>query len=89
MTKDEIIEQIEHDSLHGALGFFLVTITEDDLEMYLPKTLYKKIKQEGRLKEYTTALADKMYDFFEEHPDWGFGNLLKAVLKEDGFNITE
>lgn len=89
MTKDEIIEQIEHDSLHKALGFFLVTITEDDLEMYLPEPLYKELKQKDKLKEYATILADKMYSYFEEHPDWGFGNLLKAVLKEDGFNITE
>lgn len=82
MTKEEAIKEIEAQSSTGVKGFQVISMDEDDIEMYGDKELKEKFakmtnKQKAKL---LSLLMDEMYDTFEQGDNWGFGNLFRDTM---------
>lgn len=76
------LDKLENDQQKFAVA--VVAISGEDIYMYAPEDIvsqYSRMSETDRLG-FCSRLIDDMRDTFEQHPDWGFGKLLKQVLEE-------
>jgi hypothetical protein len=82
MTAEEAIKEIEAQSRIGVKGFQVISMDEDDIEMYGDKELKERFakmtdKQKAKL---LSLLMDEIYDTMEEAEPYGFGNMFRDTL---------
>lgn len=69
-------------------GYFLTVVDEEDIMVHgTPEQIaaFEAMTVDEK-RDYLDKLADYMQQVFEEHPDFGFSNLLKKtweILKQD------
>ena len=82
MTAEEAIKEIEAQSSTGVKGFQVISMDEDDIEMYGDKELKERFaKMTDKQKEkLLSLLMDEVYDTMEEAEPYGFGNMFRDTL---------
>lgn len=82
MTAEEAIKEIEMQSSTGVKGFQVISMDEDDIEMYGDKELKERFaKMTDRQKaKLLSMLIDEVYDTMEEAESYGFGNIFRDTL---------
>ena len=84
MTAEEAIKEIEAQSNGTCVkGFQVISMCEDDIEMYGDKELKERFaKMTDRQKaKLLSLLMDEVYDTMEEAEPYGFGNMFRDTLK--------
>lgn len=82
MTAEEAIREIEAQSSNGVKGFQVISMDEDDIEMYGDKELKERFaKMTDRQKaKLLSLLMDEVYDTMEQAEPYGFGNMFRDTL---------
>ena len=78
MTKDEAIKYINE--CDENIGFFVIAVSEDDVEFYLDELEQKKFNDmpKKRQTKFLSQIADEMHGEYEDN----FGNKFSQVAKE-------
>ncbi len=82
MTAEEAINEIKKQSEIGINGFQVLSMDEEDVEMYGDDDLKKrfsKMTNEQKAK-MLSLLMDEIYDTMEESEPYGFGNMFRDTL---------
>ena len=82
MTAEEAIMEIKAQSSTGVRGFQVISMDEDDLEVYGDDELKERFskmtdRQKSRL---LSLLMDEVYDTLEESSSYGFGRLFRDTM---------
>ena len=82
MTAEEAIMEIKAQSSTGVRGFQVISMDEDDLEVYGDEELKERFskmtdKQKSRL---LSLLMDEVYGTLEESNSYGFGRLFRDTM---------
>ena len=82
MTAEEAIKEIEAQSSTGVRGFQVISMDEDDLEVYGDEELKERFskmtdRQKSRL---LSLLMDEIYSTLEESGSYGFGRLFRDTM---------
>ena len=82
MTAEEAISEIKRQSANGINGFQVLSMDEEDVEMYGDKELKERFakmtdKQKAKM---LSLLMDEIYDTMEEAEPYGFGNMFRDTL---------
>ncbi len=81
MTKQEAADYIaELDENEN--GIFVTVVQAEDVEQYCDDDFveaFKKMPQERQLK-LLSSLANQCQETLEQHPDYGFGNLVRTAI---------
>ena len=82
MTAEEAIMEIKAQSSTGVRGFQVISMDEDDLEVYGDDELKERFskmtdKQKSRL---LSLLMDEVYGTLEESNSYGFGRLFRDTM---------
>ena len=82
MTAEEAIMEIKAQSSTGVRGFQVISMDEDDLEVYGDDELKERFskmtdRQKSRL---LSLLMDEVYDTLEESNSYGFGRLFRDTM---------
>ena len=82
MTAEEAIMEIKAQSSTGVRGFQVISMDEDDLEVYGDDELKERFskmtdRQKSRL---LSLLMDEVYGTLEESSSYGFGRLFRDTM---------
>ena len=82
MTAEEAIMEIKAQSSTGVRGFQVISMDEDDLEVYGDDELKERFskmtdRQKSRL---LSLLMDEVYGTLEESNSYGFGRLFRDTM---------
>ena len=82
MTAEEAIMEIKAQSSTGVGGFQVISMDEDDLEIYGDEELKERFskmtdRQKSRL---LSLLMDEVYGTLEESNSYGFGRLFRDTM---------
>lgn len=82
MTAEEAIMEIKAQSSTGVRGFQVISMDEDDLEVYGDEELKERFskmtdRQKSRL---LSLLMDEVYGTLEESGSYGFGRLFRDTM---------
>ena len=82
MTAEEAIMEIKAQSSTGVRGFQVISMDEDDLEIYGDDELKERfskmtVKQKAKL---LSLLMDEIYSTLEESGSYGFGRLFRDTM---------
>lgn len=82
MTAEEAIMEIKAQSSTGVRGFQVISMDEDDLEVYGDDELKERFskmtdRQKSRL---LSLLMDEVYGTLEESGSYGFGRLFRDTM---------
>ena len=82
MTAEEAIMEIKAQSSTGVRGFQVISMDEDDLEVYGDDELKERFskmtdRQKSRL---LSLLMDEVYGTLEESNSYGFGKLFRDTM---------
>ena len=82
MTAEEAIMEIKAQSSTGVRGFQVISMDEDDLEIYGDEELKERFskmtdRQKSRL---LSLLMDEVYGTLEESNSYGFGRLFRDTM---------
>ena len=82
MTAEEAIMEIKAQSSTGVRGFQVISMDEDDLEIYGDDELKERFskmtdRQKSRL---LSLLMDEVYGTLEESNSYGFGRLFRDTM---------
>lgn len=80
MNKQEAAEYISE--LDENAGIFVTVVQAEDVEQYCDDDFveaFKKMPQERQLK-LLSSLANQCQETLEQHPDYGFGNLVRTAI---------
>lgn len=82
MTAEEAIMEIKAQSSTGVRGFQVISMDEDDLEVYGDDELKERFskmtdRQKSRL---LSLLMDEIYSTLEESGNYGFGRLFRDTM---------
>lgn len=81
MTKQEAADYIaELDENEN--GIFVTVVQAEDVEQYCDEDFvedFKKMPKERQLK-LLSSLANQCQETLEQHPDYGFGNLVRTAI---------
>ena len=82
MTAEEAIMEIKAQSSTGVRGFQVISMDEDDLEVYGDEELKERFskmtdRQKSRL---LSLLMDEVYGTLEESNSYGFGRLFRDTM---------
>ena len=80
MNKQEAAEYIN--DLDENAGIFVTVVQPEDIEQYCDEDFvdaFKKMPQERQLK-LLSSLANQCQETLEQHPDYGFGNLVRTAI---------
>lgn len=82
MTAEEAIMEIKAQSSTGTRGFQVISMDEDDLEIYGDDELKERFskmtdRQKSRL---LSLLMDEVYGTLEESGSYGFGRLFRDTM---------
>lgn len=82
MTAEEAIMEIKAQSSTGVRGFQVISMDEDDLEVYGDDELKERFskmtdRQKSRL---LSLLMDEIYGTLEESGSYGFGRLFRDTM---------
>lgn len=82
MTAEEAIMEIKAQSSTGVRGFQVISMDEDDLEVYGDDELKERFskmtdRQKSRL---LSLLMDEIYSTLEESNSYGFGRLFRDTM---------
>ena len=82
MTAEEAIMEIKAQSSTGVRGFQVISMDEDDLELYGDDELKERFskmtdRQKSRL---LSLLMDEVYGTLEESNSYGFGRLFRDTM---------
>ena len=82
MNKENAIREILDIAENGELGFQVMSMGREDLELYAPKAWQERIGKmtDEQLKTVCSRLMDEMWEMFEVGDGWGFGELLKDTV---------
>ena len=82
MTAEEAIMEIKAQSSTGVRGFQVISMDEDDLEVYGDDELKERIwKMTDRHKSrLLSLLMDEVYGTLEESNSYGFGRLFRDTM---------
>ena len=84
MTAEEAIKEIEAQSNGTCVkGFQVISMCEDDIEMYGDKELKERFAKmtEWQKEKLLSLLMDEVYETMEESESYGFGNMFRDTLK--------
>ena len=83
MTAEEAIKAIKEIDAQCVSGFQVISMCEDDIEIYGDKELKERFaKMTDRQKaKLLSLLMDEVYDTMEVAEPYGFGNMFRDTLK--------
>lgn len=83
MTAEEAIMEIKAQSSTGVRGFQVISMDEDDLEVYGDEELKERFSKmtEWQKEKLLSLLMDEVYETMEESESYGFGNMFRDTLK--------
>ena len=84
MTKQEAAEYIANLD-EKTSGIFITVVQPEDVEQYCDDEYvedFKKMSPERQLK-LLSSLANQCQEVLEQHPDYGFGNLVRTALDDN------
>lgn len=89
MTKQEAVEYIaELDENEN--GIFVTVVQAEDVEQYCDEEFvedFKKMPKKRQLK-LLSSLANQCQEVLEQHPDYGFGNLVRTAIDKQTADET-
>lgn len=89
MTKQEAMDYIgELDE--GKYGIFVTCLADEDIDQYCDddfKAAFAKMSDERKMK-LLSSLANQCQETLEQHPDYGFGNLVRTAIGEQTADET-
>lgn len=82
MTAEEAIMEIKAQSSTGVRGFQVISMDEDDIEMYGDKELKERFAKmtEWQKEKLLSLLMDEVYETMEESESYGFGRLFRDTM---------
>ena len=89
MTKQEAVDYI-NDLDENENGIFVSVVQAEDIEQYCDEEFvedFKKMPKERQLK-LLSSLANQCQETLEQHPDYGFGNLVRTSIGDQTADET-
>ena len=89
MTKQEAVDYI-NELDDDKYGIFVTCIADEDVEQYCDDEFvedFKKMPKERQLK-LLSSLANQCQETLEQHPDYGFGNLVRTAIDKQTADET-
>ena len=80
MNKQEAAEYIN--DMDENAGIFISVVQAEDIEQYCDdefKAAFAKMSDERKMK-LLSSLANQCKEVLEQHPDYGFGNLVRTAI---------
>ena len=88
MNKQEAAEYIN--DLDDNTGIFIAIVQPEDIEQYCDddfKAAFAKMSDERKAK-LLSSLANQCHEVLEQHPDYGFGNLVRTAIDKQTADET-
>lgn len=89
MTKQEAADYIANLD-ENENGIFVTVVQAEDVEQYCDEDFvdaFKKMPPERQLK-LLSSLANQCQQVLEQHPDYGFGNLVRTAIDKQTADET-